>query len=92
MGWWILVPFALSGITFVVYVAYMSNAAPVAPPKVSVYRQGKVIAIVASPDWTEADWDAAVPSDIQTMHPGDWNYRIIEGYEVWTINLNDVSP
>ena len=87
-----VVPLVLFAVTLVVYVAFMTNTAQEAPPKVQVYRQGKVIAIVASPDWTEDDWDHAVPADIQTMHPGDWNYRIIDGVEVWTINLAEVSP
>ena len=72
------------------YVAYMSETKK-ASSRVQVHRQGKVYAIVAQPGWTEADWDASVPPEIQTLAPGDWNFQIIEDCEVWTINLRELE-
>lgn len=73
-----------------VYVTTMSQTTK-ANGRVQVHRQGKVYAIVAQPGWTEADWDAAVPQEIQTLAPGDWNFQIIEDCEVWTINLRELE-
>lgn len=87
-----LVPTLTLAVTTVVYVAYMTlTDRQVQTEKVTVHRRGRVYAIVASPGWTDQDWDSAVPADVQTMHPGDWNYRIVDGNEVWTINLDDLE-
>lgn len=67
----------------------MLNRAPQAP--VTVHRQGPCIAIVAEPGWTEADWDAHVPSDVQLLNPGEWDYRVIDGREVWIVNTKDLA-
>jgi len=75
-----------------VYVSFMPDNATT---KVTVHRRGSVIAIVAEPDWTEDDWDKAVPADLATSYLGQWNYRVVDGRECWTINtkeLNRIEP
>ena len=73
-----------------VYGSYMT-ANTTAHQRVTVHRRGRVYAIVAEPGWTASDWDAGVPKEIQGLYPDDWNYRVVEGAEVWTINLDYVE-
>lgn len=68
---------------------------PTETAKVTVHQQGSVIAIVADPGWSEADWDAAVPEGLDVSYLGGWNYRVIDGRECWSINtkeLNRIEP
>jgi hypothetical protein len=75
-----------------VYVAFMPDNTNT---KVTVHRRGPVIAIVAEPGWTEDEWDTAVPTDLATSYLGQWNYRVVDGRECWSIDtkeLNRIEP
>lgn len=60
-------------------------------PPVSVHQQGTAIAIVAAEGWTEADWDKGVPRDLQAQYEGSWDYRNIDGFEVWIVDTKKVN-
>jgi hypothetical protein len=72
------------------YVAYMPQHTT-QDALVTVHRAGPAIAIVAAPGWTEADWDKAVPRDLQEQYVGAWDYREIDGHEVWIINTRTLD-
>lgn len=72
------------------YVSFMPQT-PVEDALVTVYHEGPAIAIVAAPGWTEADWDKAVPRDLQEQYVGAWDYREIDGHEVWIINTRTLD-
>lgn len=72
------------------YVSFMPQPT-VQDALVTVHRDGPAIAIVAAPGWTEADWDKAVPRDLQEQYVGAWDYREIDGHEVWIINTRTLD-
>lgn len=73
------------------YVAYMAEPDAPKKPLVTTHRRGHVVAIIAEPGWTEKDWDAGVPKEIDALNVGEWNFRIVEDCEVWTIDLKEVN-
>lgn len=67
------------------YVTYMLSR----PDRVQVFERHGVLAIVAAEGWTDEDWDAAVPASVADSPIDSFNYRIVEGYEVWTIDVKE---
>lgn len=50
-----------------------------------------MVAIVASGDWTEAQFDAAVPDHLRYSYPGSWDYRLVDGHDTWVIDTQTLD-
>lgn len=80
-----------SGVLYFGYVALMAITHTTTEALVTVHREGSAIAIIAAPGWTEQDWDAAVPDDLNHSYLGAWDYREIDGYECWIIDTKSLD-
>lgn len=81
-----------NGLLSLGYVAFMALTQRTETEQlVTVHREGTAIAIVAAPGWTEQDWDRGVPKDLQEQYVEAWDYRVIDGYEVWIVDTKKVD-